>query len=82
MLISCSNYVLNELLDAPFDRFHPTKRIRPAACGLIPIPAAYARWLLMMAVGLVLGSLVSWQFTAAVAVLWIMGACTTFRRSA
>lgn len=23
-LIACSNYVINEILDAPFDRLHPT----------------------------------------------------------
>ncbi len=34
-LISSSNYVLNEMLDAPYDRLHPTKCRRPAACGLI-----------------------------------------------
>src|ERR1700746_846836 len=34
-LIACSNYVVNEVLDAPFDRLHPTKRNRPAALGLI-----------------------------------------------
>ncbi len=28
-LVACSNYVLNEVLDAPFDRLHPTKKDRP-----------------------------------------------------
>jgi 4-hydroxybenzoate polyprenyltransferase len=28
-LIACSNYVLNEVLDAPFDRLHPKKKNRP-----------------------------------------------------
>lgn len=72
-LIACSNYVLNEILDAPFDRFHPVKKFRPAACGLISIPVAYAQWILMMAAGLTMGSFVSWQFTVAAAALWIMG---------
>src|ERR1035438_6474591 len=34
-LIACSNYVINELLDAPFDRLHPKKKMRPAARGLV-----------------------------------------------
>lgn len=72
-LIACSNYVLNEILDAPFDRCHPTKKLRPAVCGLISIRAAYAQWIVMMAAGLLIGSFVSWQFTAAAAGLWIMG---------
>ena len=72
-LIACSNYVLNEVVDAPSDRFHPTKKMRPAACSLISIPAGYAQWILMMVGGLLLGRLVSWQFTVAAAALWIMG---------
>ena len=28
-LVACSNYVINEVLDAPFDRLHPTKKSRP-----------------------------------------------------
>src|SRR5665213_294836 len=40
-LIACSNYVLNELLDAPYDRLHPHKCNRPAALGLIEPGAAY-----------------------------------------
>ena len=40
-----SNYVLNELLDAPYDRLHPTKCMRPAACGDIHFPLAYAQWI-------------------------------------
>src|SRR6202012_526801 len=50
-LVACSNYVINEVLDAPFDRLHPIKRNRPAARGLVSIPVAYVQWLLMMAVG-------------------------------
>lgn len=72
-LIACSNYVLNEVVDAPSDRFHPTKKMRPAACSLISFPSGYAQWILMMAAGLLLGRLVSWQFTVTAAALWIMG---------
>jgi len=72
-LIACSNYVLNELVDAPSDRFHPTKKMRPAACRLISIPAGYAQWILMMIAGLLLGALVSLQFTVTAAALWMMG---------
>src|ERR1700722_12189028 len=40
-LIACSNYVINEVLDAPFDRLHPKKKTRPAALGLVSPIAAY-----------------------------------------
>src|ERR1700734_794358 len=44
-----SNYVLNELLDAPFDRLHPTKNLRPAASGSVYVPLAYVQWLVCAA---------------------------------
>jgi 4-hydroxybenzoate polyprenyltransferase len=72
-LIACSNYVINEVLDAPFDRVHPTKRTRPAALGLVSIPAAYVQWIAMMIAGLLLAWQVSGWFFAAAASLWIMG---------
>src|SRR3954469_7552527 len=51
-LISSSNYVLNEILDAPSDRFHPYKRERPVPSGRVRVPAAYLEWLLLMAAGM------------------------------
>jgi 4-hydroxybenzoate polyprenyltransferase len=72
-LIACSNYVINEVLDAPFDRLHPTKKNRPAALGLVHIPAAYAQWLAMMVAGLLIAARISTGFFLADAALWIMG---------
>jgi decaprenyl-phosphate phosphoribosyltransferase len=71
--IACSNYVLNEVLDAPFDKLHPTKRIRPAAQGLVCVPIAYAQWLFMMAVGIALALTISRPFAYTAGTLWIMG---------
>lgn len=72
-LVACSNYVLNEVLDAPFDRLHPTKRNRPAAVGLVVTPIAYLEWLALMATGVGLGLLISPRFAFADIALWIMG---------
>ena len=72
-LIACSNYVLNELLDAPFDRSHPVKKFRPAAQGLVSPPAAYVQWILMMCAGLLLASAINAAFAYTAGVLWIMG---------
>ena len=72
-LIACSNYVINEVLDAPFDRLHPIKRTRPAALGLVSVPIAYAQWILMMIVGIALAHMISHPFTYAAGALWIMG---------
>ena len=77
-LIACSNYVINEVLDAPFDRLHPIKRNRPAARGLVSIPVAYVQWLLMMAVGVGIGLRISRMFALTALVLWIMGCLYNF----
>ncbi len=72
-LISSSNYVLNEILDAPSDRFHPYKRQRPVPSGRVRIGPAYAEWLLLMLAGTTLAVRVSMPFAAAAAGLWIAG---------
>jgi 4-hydroxybenzoate polyprenyltransferase len=77
-LVACSNYVVNEVLDAPFDRLHPIKKNRPAAKGLVSIPAAYAQWLLMMIAGVAIGLLISKMFALMALILWIMGCIYNF----
>jgi 4-hydroxybenzoate polyprenyltransferase len=72
-LVACSNYVLNELLDAPFDRLHPTKHTRPAALGLVNLPLAYAQWILMMIAGVAIGWTISKPFAITALALWLMG---------
>ncbi|MEO6805989.1 MAG: UbiA family prenyltransferase [Edaphobacter sp.] len=72
-LVACSNYVINEVLDAPFDRLHPTKKNRAAARGHVNVPAAYAQWILMMVVGVAIGLLVGKLFALTAAALWVMG---------
>jgi 4-hydroxybenzoate polyprenyltransferase len=72
-LIASSNYVLNEVLDAPFDRRHPTRRFRPAAMGLVYRPLAYVEWIALMLAGLALAATVSAYFLYTLAALWVMG---------
>ena len=77
-LVACSNYVINEVLDAPYDRFHPRKHLRPVPSGLVNIPIAYAQWLLMMILGIGVGWTISKPFVLALAALWIMGCIYNF----
>lgn len=72
-LIACSNYVLNEVLDAPFDKLHPKKQNRPAAQGLVSVPFAYAQWILMMVAGIALALTISRLFAYTAGALWVMG---------
>jgi decaprenyl-phosphate phosphoribosyltransferase len=72
-LVASSNYVINEVLDAPSDRSHPIKRKRPVPSGLVSVPLAYVQWIALMAIGVALGLLVSKAFAMTVFLLWVMG---------
>jgi 4-hydroxybenzoate polyprenyltransferase len=72
-LVASSNYVINEVLDAPFDRNHPTKALRPVPSGQVSVPLAYVQWIVLMVAGIGLGLLVSMPFTLSLAALWLMG---------
>ncbi len=50
-LVASANYILNEILDAPFDRLHPTKRVRSVAAGLVKLPILWAIMAGLLAVG-------------------------------
>jgi decaprenyl-phosphate phosphoribosyltransferase len=72
-LIASSNYCINEILDAPTDREHPTKRDRPVASGRISVPLAYTEWLVLAAVGLSIAATVNWPFFLSGVFLLVMG---------
>ena len=72
-LVASSNYTLNELLDAPFDRHHPTKRTRPVPSGRVSIPLAYLQWIVLGVLGIGLGLGVSRPTAYSLLALWAMG---------
>jgi 4-hydroxybenzoate polyprenyltransferase len=72
-LVASSNYVLNELLDAPTDRLHPTKHSRPAAAGRVRPGLALAEWLLLAAAGLGVAWLANRWVAASALALWLAG---------
>jgi len=72
-LIASSNYVINEILDAPTDRSHPVKRHRPIPSGRVRLGVAYAEWALLGVAGLVMASFLNWPFFWAAAFLLFMG---------
>lgn len=72
-LTASSNYVINEFLDAPFDREHPEKKERPAARGAVTAAGAYTEWIALGVIGVGLGFSVNVSTGASLASLWIMG---------
>ena len=72
-LVASSNYVINEVLDAPFDALHPTKCQRPTPAGRVHIKWAYVQWIALMLIGLALASFVSQALVIVLFWLWVMG---------
>jgi len=74
-LIASANYILNEILDAPFDAMHPTKKHRGIPAGKVKVPLLW--W--MMA-GLIVTAFVfawlcgfNWAYHAALGLLLFSG---------
>jgi 4-hydroxybenzoate polyprenyltransferase len=72
-LVASSNYVLNELLDGPYDRLHPEKQHRPVPSGRVRPAFAYVEWLLLAGAGFALSLTLNPYFFASALSLWIMG---------
>jgi len=72
-LVASSNYALNEILDAKFDREHPGKHDRPVPRGEVSIPLAYVEWILLMVAGIGIGLTISTRFAIDMGILWAMG---------
>jgi len=72
-VIASSNYVLNEVLDAPTDRSHPVKRFRPVPSGQVSVPIALAEWIGLGVLGLFMASFLGRPFFFSALALLVMG---------
>jgi decaprenyl-phosphate phosphoribosyltransferase len=72
-LVASSNYVLNEVLDGPSDRLHPTKHARPVPSGQINLAIALIEWVALAAAGLLLARRVNAPLAWTALTLWGMG---------
>lgn len=61
-------YLINDSKDVAADRAHPTKRNRPIASGIVPIPAAVATAVVLFALGLGVAALATWELLVVVLV--------------
>ena len=68
-LAASGTYFLNDSIDAPADRAHPTKHRRPVASGAVPVTLALAFGLAMLAVSIGLGELLAgWHMALVMAI--------------
>ncbi len=74
-LVASANYILNEILDAPFDAMHPTKRHRGIPAGKVKVPVL---WVMMA--GLIVAAFAlawwwdfNWAYHAALLLLLLSG---------
>jgi 4-hydroxybenzoate polyprenyltransferase len=72
-MVASGNYVLNEVLDAATDRYHPRKARRAAASGEVSTSLAMAEWIALGALGAVIAALVNVAVGVTAVVLWVMG---------
>ena len=72
-LIASANYVINEWLDAEFDRYHPTKKNRSVVTEDVKGGVVYALYAFLTIAGLAISYWVNIPFLAMSAFLWVMG---------
>ena len=72
-LIASANYVINEYLDAQFDRFHPTKKYRPVVTEGVNGRIVLFLWTVLSVVGFSMGTLLGTTFFVMAVWLWGMG---------
>ena len=58
-LVSSGIYLVNDVKDIPWDRLHPTKKLRPIAAGEVPVPLALTVAVALLAAGLAGARMVS-----------------------
>jgi decaprenyl-phosphate phosphoribosyltransferase len=69
-LVASSVYLINDAIDVEADRAHPTKRNRPIAAGIVPVPVAYVAAAVFLLGGVAVGWAASWQLLVVLGVYW------------
>lgn len=71
-LLSSSVYLLNDLLDLEKDRYHPQKKNRPLAAGLLPVSTAIFSVIFLSALGLAIAFLLGTSVGIIVSIYFIL----------
>lgn len=67
-IAASANYVLNEYLDAGYDRYHPIKNCRPGARSLLRKRWVVAEYIFLLSAGIILAGWVNPQFLATIVI--------------
>lgn len=71
--IASANYVINEWLDAEFDKFHPTKKYRPVVSENMKFSLVMLEYAICIVLGVVFSLLVNIPFLVVELILLFMG---------
>lgn len=71
--IASANYVINEWLDAEFDKYHPTKKHRPVVGGNVKFKYVLVEYFIFAALGIILSLFINYLFVITEAWLLVMG---------
>jgi 4-hydroxybenzoate polyprenyltransferase len=72
-LAASANYTINESLDSAFDRFHPVKKLRPGALGLLDPRLVALQYAVLVAASLAIAVTLGQAFVLATLFLLLMG---------
>ena len=72
-LVASANYVINEYLDAEFDKFHPLKKKRTSVVRVVNPALVYTEWAVLAASGFALAYQINVQFLLTSMFLLFMG---------
>lgn len=71
--IASANYVINEWLDRDSDKYHPTKKNRPAVVGLVNLHGVLFEYSALLLIGIATGFCISVSFGIMSLVFMLMG---------
>lgn len=71
--IASANYVINEWLDAEFDKFHPTKKNRPVVGGNVKFKYVICEYFIFAALGIACSLMITPLFVGTEVWLLVMG---------
>ncbi|MEE3852239.1 decaprenyl-phosphate phosphoribosyltransferase [Gordonia sp. LSe1-13] len=67
-LVASSIYLINDARDVESDRNHPTKRFRPIAAGVVPVPLAYGLAAALAIASLGISLIANWETAVVIAI--------------